>query len=113
MSDEWEPVATIDPRRQFGRPCVNGSRTPLDCLAECVYAGDSVDEVADGYGVFRGDVLLACWWFVYDGHLTASRSKKKRLWVLWADHALGILGGHVKDVDLCDPDDYEPEQEPA
>lgn len=62
-----EPVLSIDPRRQFGKVCIIGTRVPADSVAGCVAAGDSVDEVAEDYGVSRDQVLTACWWWATEG----------------------------------------------
>lgn len=99
MSD---PVLTIDPKRQFGRVCIEGTRVPAEVVAQCVAAGDSVDETADDYGITRDQVLLACWWYATSG---AGRSKFDRAiraaWIgedleaSWTTRAAMVLGGHA------------------
>lgn len=101
------PPLTIDPRRQFGRVCLNGSRTPAECIAEGVWAGEDVDQTADDYGTTREEVLLACWWWVLEsGHFGECRGKRKRQWRMWAEHAQMVLGGWRKGTKLCDPDEF-------
>ena len=84
------PVLTIDPSRQFGRVCIEGSRIPAEVIAENVAAGDSVDEVAEGYAITRDQVLLACWWQVEVERMRRSRSKSAKAllaaWGPWADN---------------------------
>ncbi len=56
------PVGTgeavvIDPLRSFGAPTVGGVRTEVLC--ELFLAGDSLDEIAEGYDLARSDVEAA------------------------------------------------------
>lgn len=114
------PPLTIDPARQFGRVCINGTRIPASAVAWSVWAendpkGNSghqkgVKGCASDYGVTRNEALLACWWLVAEGHLVEVRgeTKRKAKWVAWSDHALRVFGGWDKRTrKLCDPDDYE------
>ena len=71
------PTLTVDLGMQFGRACITNTRTPADCLAECVFAGDSVDHVADSYGVTREDVLLSCW-FMLDEMMIRPKSRRTK-----------------------------------
>lgn len=92
------PVLTIDPALQFGRVCVENTRIPAESIAECVAAGDSVDEVAADYAITREHVLLACWWEVQVERARRSQSKRSRklleAWGEWADeHVIPCLGG--------------------
>lgn len=100
MSDDG-PILTIDPRRQFGRVCIGGTRVPADVVAQCVAAGDSVDATADNYGVTRDQVLLACWWYAEEVSARSKLGKSiKDAWIgdhgddSWANRALWVLGGH-------------------
>ncbi len=102
-----EPIITCDPRRQFGRPCVEGTRIPADAVAGCVFGGDSVDEVADDYGIARIQVLWCCAWWVQEGHLKPYRGERRKLWAAWTEHAFRVLGGWDKGSVLCDPDDFD------
>jgi hypothetical protein len=72
-----------------------------------VWAGDSPDDVAGWYDVTRDDVLLCCWFYVDQGQLHPHRSLRKRRWRAWHYRALRVLGGWLKDAELCDPDDWE------
>lgn len=108
------PVLTIDPGMQFGAVCMAGTRVPADSVAGSVAAGDSVDAVAEDYGVTREEVLVACWWHVTDGEAARSRAKwalsVRRAWGdgrlagSWAHNAAMILGGH-RPGPLADPPD--------
>jgi len=58
MSDR--PHVRVDPAQRFGRPNVKG--VPVDAIADAVWVGETVEVVADEYGLTRPDVLVACWW---------------------------------------------------
>lgn len=95
------PILTIDPKRQFGRVCIEGTRVPAEVVGEAVAGGDSVDDVARDYDVTREQVLLACWWYaVYvEGHGKFTKAVRAA-WLggdyeaSWATRALRVLGGH-------------------
>ena len=44
-------TVVIDPRVQFGRPCLSGTGMPTAVIAERHQAGDSIREIADDYGL--------------------------------------------------------------
>lgn len=89
-TDAW-PTVLADPRVRFGRPSVGGIST--DAVAGMVMAGESLDVVADEYGLTRHQVLLACW---HEG----IQGCYQREWGAWATEAHQMLGGWVKPLDL-------------
>lgn len=102
-----QPTISCDPLRQFGRPCITGTRITAETIAGSVWAGDSVDSVADNYGVDRLDVLWCCAWWIAEGGLHGTRGQRRQRWMLWYEHAMRVLGGWDKRRRrLCDPDDY-------
>ncbi len=60
----WEPITgvVLEPQVQFGSPCLKGTRIPTRTVAGMVEAGDSVDWVAQSYGLSRKEVKAACDW---------------------------------------------------
>ena len=60
----WEPMTGIvlEPTVQFGSPCLKGTRIPARTVAGMVEAGDSVEWVAQSYGVSSDEVKVACDW---------------------------------------------------
>ena len=60
----WEPLSGIllEPQVQFGTPCLTGTRIPTRTIAGMVEAGDSVDWVAEAFGLTPDDVKVACDW---------------------------------------------------
>ena len=103
------PFLTIDPGMQFGRVCLNHTRTPADVVAECVFAGDPVDYIADAYGLTREDVLLACWWVTFDATVrpksrrTASEQRLVERWGPWCELVHASLGGWSDQPTPIDP----------
>jgi uncharacterized protein (DUF433 family)/transposase-like protein len=55
---EDRPI-TIDPRRQFGRPCIAGTRIPSEEVAERYKAGESIDELAEDFSCERKQIEAA------------------------------------------------------
>lgn len=104
------PLITADPRRQFGRPCVAGTRIPAETIGWSVWAeeGDVACVMRD-YDLRRDEVLWCCAWLVDQGEMVRGKDRARRLlWTLWAEWAHIILGGWVKDQKLSDPDDFDP-----
>jgi uncharacterized protein (DUF433 family) len=52
----------VDPQRAFGRLVVAGTGVPTDVVAERFRAGDSVDHLAEDYGLARDKVEAALRW---------------------------------------------------
>lgn len=104
-SEDFKPAITCDPRVQFGRACVAGTRITAETIAEMVWAGDTVDGLADSYEIGRDAVLWCCAWYVQEGFLRPRRGPRRVRWHQWSEHALLVLGGH-RPGPLCDPDDF-------
>ena len=52
---ESDPRAVvIDPRIQFGRPCLRGTGVPTDALSDRFVAGESIEDLAADYGIDPG-----------------------------------------------------------
>lgn len=101
-----EPYVSVDPAMRFGRPCVNNTRLSVEAVAGMVWIGESVDEVADEYGVTRPDVVVACW---YAGKFGTSESKRwRKRWGKWADEVHDELW-HSR-YDVPNPPDKNGEQ---
>jgi uncharacterized protein (DUF433 family) len=49
-------TVVIDPQVAFGRPCVAGTGVPTALVAERYKAGESMDELAEDYGLSRSQV---------------------------------------------------------
>ena len=79
------PTIVIDPAIQFGQPCVANTRAPAEAVAGCVWAGDTVDAVAEDYDITRADVLIACWWHATNHHPSRRDKAKAAAWRKWAE----------------------------
>ncbi len=48
--DESPRFIAMDPRVQFGRPCIAGTGIPTSIIAERYRAGDSIEALSEDYG---------------------------------------------------------------
>ena len=55
LADDSRSIV-IDPRVQFGRPCVSGTGVPTSALADRFNAGESIASLVEDYGVTREQV---------------------------------------------------------
>ena len=55
------PTITIDPRRRFGKPCIDGINE-IEWLAGNYWNGWSLEEIDGDWGVTRDDLFHACWY---------------------------------------------------
>lgn len=53
------PRIAIDPGIMCGKPCITGTRVPVETLIENLAAGSTVEALAEGYDLDRADVLAA------------------------------------------------------
>jgi uncharacterized protein (DUF433 family) len=65
VARRWMPFGKgsrviVDPEQTFGIPTIRGIRTEV--LAEAFGAGESVDDLAEGYGLSRDEVEEAIRW---------------------------------------------------
>jgi uncharacterized protein (DUF433 family) len=60
----WTPRVgiRIDPKIQFGAPCIQGTRIPTETLWSMVEAGDAIPDVAKWYGLDSEVVSIAVAW---------------------------------------------------
>lgn len=64
VATSWEPVDSIvlEPRIQFGAPCIKGTRIPTRTISGMVEAGDSAHWVANAFSLSLEEVWAACDW---------------------------------------------------
>ena len=64
LASSWEPFGGIvlEPRVQFGAPCIKGTRIPTRTVAGMIEAGDTATWVADAYGLSVDEVQAARDW---------------------------------------------------
>jgi uncharacterized protein (DUF433 family) len=58
LPDKSRPIL-IDPRIQFGKPCLAGTRIPTSIIAERHKAGDSIKELAEDYELSPSKIKAA------------------------------------------------------
>lgn len=64
LASAWQPVKDIkiDPRFVSGSPCLAGTRIPTWIFPSMVKGGDSIEEIADDYGIAKERVENALEW---------------------------------------------------
>jgi uncharacterized protein (DUF433 family) len=64
IADSWRPTAgvLIDPKVQFGAPCIEGTRIPTEAVWSLYQAGDSVETLAEMYRVQQREIEAAIAW---------------------------------------------------
>lgn len=102
---------TIRPGVASGAPCIGRTGTAAWAIAGCLWAGDSVDDIADEYGVTREEILVACWflatygveaaWWNRDERRRAGAGWTKR-WGPWASEHVAAFWHHNFDA-IPDP----------
>lgn len=53
------PGVSMDPAVRFGKPCLTGTRVDVATVVDALGAGDSIDTVAEAYGLTSDQVLAA------------------------------------------------------
>ena len=55
----YEGRIVIDPEVRHGKPIIKNTRVPVDIILGSLAGGMKIEEVAEEYGIERGDVLGA------------------------------------------------------
>lgn len=60
----WEPMdrVLLNPRIQFGSPCIKGTRIQTWVLSDLARYGESEESIREDYGVTRADIEAAMEW---------------------------------------------------
>ncbi len=56
---DWESRIAIDPKVQGGKPVIKGRRVPVEVIVGSLAAGDSIQDVCEGYLLKEEDVRAA------------------------------------------------------
>jgi len=83
---EPSPFVSIRPDMRFGNPSINGTRLPVDTLAEAAWEGLEPSEIEQQWDVRRADILVACW---YVGRYGSRRWVKR--WGEWSERVAPVL----------------------
>jgi uncharacterized protein (DUF433 family) len=62
---DWEGKINIDPAIMHGRPVIKGRRVPVEVIVGALAAGDTVQEVCEGYRLTEEDVRAALRYAAY------------------------------------------------
>ena len=68
MSIEVFPGVTMDPDVRFGKPWIAGTRIDVATVVGAVAAGETIDRVAQEYGLSEGQIRSA---LAYVAHVAA------------------------------------------
>lgn len=93
------PFVSFDPAMKGGQPTVNGTRLTVENLVVHVWGGWAEQQLQEGWGLSRHDILTACWFQAENG----SRTWKRR-WLPWANRVFPLLhrARGAEDVALID-----------
>lgn len=93
-SNSERPVITVDPRIEFGQPCLH--RVPVYAPAAMLAAGEPGAVVCDEYDLTREELLLCCWYEAMYG-----MPSRRRAWREWlARHAEAFHQGRYDEIPL-------------
>jgi uncharacterized protein (DUF433 family) len=56
----WQEYIISDPDIMFGKPCVKGTRIPVDLVVEKLANGETVEYLLTAYPRLTKEVILAC-----------------------------------------------------
>ncbi len=64
VATAWEarPLIVLDPKVQFGEPCIKGTRIPAQSVADMVKGGDPEPTVMQAYGITETEMHAALDW---------------------------------------------------
>jgi uncharacterized protein (DUF433 family) len=68
MSMEILPGISMDPDIRFGKPCITGTRIDAATIVGALAAGETIETVAEQYGLTAGQVRSA---LSYAAHVAA------------------------------------------
>jgi len=68
MGMEVFPGISMDPDVRFGKPCIAGTRIDVATVVGAVAAGETIEKVAQEYGLTEGQVRSA---LAYVAHVAA------------------------------------------
>lgn len=85
------PFVSIEPGVKSGTPTLNGTRLPVESVAEMVWDGFTLDAIQrDGWREVRlSDALVCCWYMGLHG----GRRWRQR-WEAWAKQVHPVLWNH-------------------
>ena len=57
---EWQGHIVSEPEIMYGKPCIKGTRIPVDLILDKLAAGQSMEDLLEGYPQLSKADLLAC-----------------------------------------------------
>ena len=63
---KWQEHISTDPKIMFGKPCIKGTRIPVDLIVEKLGYGETMEYLLTAYPKLKKEDLLACLLFAAD-----------------------------------------------
>ena len=65
---EYKNHIEANPEIMFGKPCIKGTRIPIDLILEKLAWGETMEDLLDAYPRLKENDILACIEFEKKGH---------------------------------------------
>jgi uncharacterized protein (DUF433 family) len=62
----WQEHISTDPKIMFGKPCIKGTRIPVDLIVEKLGYGETIEYLLTAYPTLKKEDVLACLLFAAD-----------------------------------------------
>ncbi len=57
---DWRQHIVADPEVMYGKPCIRGTRIPVDLILDKLAAGQPMDDILAGYPQLTEEQIRAC-----------------------------------------------------
>ncbi|MEJ7829489.1 MAG: DUF433 domain-containing protein [Segetibacter sp.] len=62
----WQEHISTDPKIMFGKPCIKGTRIPVDLIVEKLGYGETIEYLLTAYPTLKKEDVLACLLYAAD-----------------------------------------------
>lgn len=60
MMLDWHQHIVADPQVMYGKPCIKGTRIPVDLILDKLAAGQTIEDLLEGYPQLTRESIQAC-----------------------------------------------------
>jgi len=57
---DWKLHIAADPEVMYGKPCIKGTRIPVDLILDKLAAGQPIQDILEGYPQLTDEDIRAC-----------------------------------------------------
>jgi uncharacterized protein (DUF433 family) len=57
---DWHDHITAEPQVMYGKPCIKGTRIPVDLILDKLAAGQPIEDLLEGYPQLTRENIQAC-----------------------------------------------------